>query len=121
MPNSFRFVRGANQDNTLRAMTQDAKAVAFGSTIAIVPSESENLFQVAQLTGAATVNATVSQLYIGDKVRVLLSADSTTRVVTFGTNFISAGTLSVTASKAAYIDFMFNGTALQEMGRTVTA
>ena len=100
MPNSFRFVRGANQDNTLRAMTQDAKAVAFASTIAIVPIQSDNLFQVAQLTGAATINAVISDLYIGDKVRVLLSADSTTRVVTFGTGFVSAGTVTVPASKA---------------------
>lgn len=121
MPNSFRFVRGANQDNTLRAMTQDARAVAYGATIAIVPSENQNLYQVAQLTGIATINATVSQLYIGDIVRILLSADATSRVVTFGTNFVSSGTISVTASKFAFVDFIFNGTALQEMGRTVTA
>lgn len=121
MPNSFRFVRGANQDNTLRASTQDAKAVAYAATIAIVPSESQNLFQVAQLTGAATINATVTQLYIGDIVRILLSADATNRVVTFGTGFVSAGTVTVTASKAAFVDFMFNGAALQEMGRAITA
>lgn len=121
MPNTFRFVRGANQDNTLRTATQDAQDIAYAATIAIVPKESENLYRVAQLTGAATINATVSGMYIGDKVRVLLSSDATARVVTFGTNFLSAGTISVTGTKTAFVDFIFNGTNLQEMGRTVTA
>lgn len=121
MPNSFRFVRGANQDNTLRTATQDALAVAYAATIAIVPDKCDNLFQIAQLTGAATINATVTGLYIGDKVRFLFSADGTNRVVTFGTGFASAGTLTITASKKGSAEFMFDGAALVEVSRAATA
>ena len=121
MPNTLRFIAGAGQDNTLRTVTQDASILPYAATIAIVPVQQQNLYQVAQLTGTATINATVTNLYIGDTVRFLFSADATARVVTFGTNFVSAGTLSVTASKASHIDFIFNGTALQEMGRATTA
>ena len=80
----------------------------------------ENLYVIGQLTGALTINATVTGLYIGDKIRILLSSDASARVVTFGTNFLSAGTMSVTGTKTGFIDFMFNGTNLQEMGRVVT-
>lgn len=121
MPNSLRFLRGAGQDNTLRTVTQDAQQVAYAATIAIVPTEGINLVQVAQLTGALTMTATVTKLYIGDIVRVMLSADATNRIVTFSTGFASAGTITVTASKFAFVDFIFNGTSLQEMGRAVTA
>ena len=121
MPNSFRFLRGANQDNTLRTATQDSLSIAYAATIGITPVTTDNLYVIGQLTGALTMNATVTGLYIGDKVSVLLSSDASARVVTFGTNFLSAGTLSVTGTKTAYADFVFDGTNLREMGRTVTA
>jgi len=120
MPNSLRFIAGAGQDKTLRTVTQDAKQVPYAATIALIPVEQYNLIQVAQLTGALTLTANVSNLFIGDIVRVLFSADGTNRVVTLGTGFSSAGTITVTASKFAYADFIFNGTALQEMGRAIT-
>jgi len=121
MPNSLRFIAGAGQDNTLRTVTQDAIQPAYAATIAIVPTQQINLVNPAQLTGALTINATVSNLYIGDIVRCMFSADATNRVVTFGTGFASAGTLTVVASKFGFVDFMFNGTVLQEMGRALTA
>jgi hypothetical protein len=121
MPNSLNFTRGAGQDKTFRTVTQDAQQVAYAASIAVVPVENYNLYQVAQLTGALTLTATVTNLYIGDIVRVMFSADATNRVVTFSTGFVSAGTLTVTASKFAFAEFVFNGTSLQEMGRAVTA
>ena len=121
MPNTFRFLRGAGQDKTLRTITQDSLAVAYAATIAVNPIEQRNLYQIAQLTGTLTINATITSLYIGDVVRFLFSSDGTARVVTFGTGFLSAGTASITASKTGYVEFMFNGTALQEVCRAVTA
>ena len=120
MPNSLRFIAGAGQDNTFRTVTQDAKQLAYAPTLAVIPSEQYNLFQVGQLTGALTINASVSNLFIGDIVRVLLSADASNRVVTFGTGFATAGTVTVTASKFAAVEFIFNGTALQDTGRAIT-
>ena len=120
MPNSLRFLRGAGQDKTLRTVTQDAQQVAYATPLAIVPTEGINLVQVAQLTGALTITANVTSLYIGDVVRLMFSADATNRVVTFSTGFVSAGTVTVTASKFAFVDFIFNGTSLHETGRAVT-
>ena len=121
MPNSLRLVSGAGQDNTLRTVTQDAIQPAYIATLAIIPSQQHNLIAPAQLTGAMTINATVTNLFIGDIVRTMFSADATNRVVTFGTGFASSGTLTVLASKFGFVDFMFNGTVLQEMGRALTA
>ena len=121
MPNSLRFISGAGQDNTLRTVTQDAAILTYAATIAITPVQQINFYQVA-LTGAATINASVASLYIGDIVRMQFSADAGgARVVTFGTGFASAGTISVAASKFGFVDFIFNGTVLQEMGRAATA
>jgi pyruvoyl-dependent arginine decarboxylase (PvlArgDC) len=121
MPNTLRFTRGAGQDKTFRTVTQDAQQVAYAASIAITPVEQVNLVQVAQLTGALTLTAVVTNLFIGDIVRVLFSADATNRVVTFSTGFATAGTVTVTASKFAFVEFIFNGASLQEMGRAVTA
>jgi hypothetical protein len=120
MPNSLNFTRGAGQDKTLRTVTQDAQQLAYAATISVTPVENVNFFQVAQLTGALTINAVVTNLFIGDTVRFMFSADATNRVVTFGTGFVSAGTVTVTASKFASVEFVFNGTSLQEVSRAVT-
>jgi hypothetical protein len=121
MPNTLRFIAGAGQDNTFRTVTQDAIQPAYIATLAITPVQQLNLIAPAVLTGAMTINATVTQLYIGDIVRCMFVADTTNRVVTFGTGMASAGTLTVLASKYGFVDFMFNGTVLQEMGRALTA
>jgi hypothetical protein len=121
MPNTLRFIAGAGQDNTFRTVTQDAVQIAYATPTAIKPVQQVNLIQVEQLTGALTMTAVVTNLYIGDLVRILFSADATNRVVTFSTGFaVTAATMTVTASKLAFIDLIFNGTSLQEMGRAVT-
>jgi hypothetical protein len=121
MPNSLRFIAGAGQDNTFRTVTQDAQQPAYAATIAIIPTQQVTLVNPAQLTGALTMTATVTNLYIGDIVRCMFSADATNRVVTFSTGFAASGTLTVVASKFGFVEFMFNGTVLQEMGRALTA
>jgi hypothetical protein len=121
MPNTFRFTPGASQDNTFRTVTQDVLTHTYASTLAVVPHEQVTLIKVGQLTGAITITANVASLYIGDIVRFLFSSDSTNRIVTFSTGFNTSGTMTVTASKFGYTEFMFNGTSLQETGRIVTA
>jgi hypothetical protein len=121
MPNSLRFTRGAGQDNTFRTVTQDAQTITYGATLALIPTEQVNLFQIGQLTGALTLTSSNTNLYVGDIVRILFSADASNRIVTFSTGFAVSGTLTVTASKFGFVDFIYNGVSLQEMGRAVTA
>ena len=121
MPNTPRVVTGANQDTTGRVITQDYQAPDYAATIAVTPTAQFTCFNVAQLTGAATVTATVTNMYIGDEVTFLFAADGTNRIVTFGTNFVSSGTVTVTASKKATVKGVFDGTAIRICSREITA
>jgi hypothetical protein len=121
MPNTPRVVTGANQDTTGRVITQDYQAKAFASTISVTATAQFTCFNVAQLTGAATINAVVTNMYIGDEVTFLLAADGTNRIVTFGTNFLSSGTVTVTASKTATVKGVFDGTNIRICSREITA
>lgn len=125
MATTFRFSQGANQDNTFRTKKQDAQSKAYAATIALVCDADLTKVLVAQLTGALTLSIGVGSSstapYVGDEVELIFSADGTNRVVTFGTGFASAGTLTVTASKKATACFMFDGAAWVEKSRAVTA
>lgn len=73
-------------------------------------------------TGACTLNADTGGL-AGQEITFILIADSTTaRVITFGTNFKSAGTISTatTSGKAVTITFISNGTSWYENQRITT-
>lgn len=96
-------------------------AAAYGATLAITPTRRTTHYNVAQLTGAMTINATVTSLQVNDKVYFTFAADGTNRVVTFGTNMKSSGTMTVTASKFAAALFIFDGTNLLQLSATVEA
>jgi hypothetical protein len=96
---------------------------AYAATSALVLKAGARIQHVcyAQLTGAMTINATVTNLQQFDEVVFHFSADGTNRVVTFGTNFVSSGTLTVTASKDATARGIFDGTNIKIVSREVGA
>ena len=120
MPNTPRIVTGKNQDVTSRVLTNDYSNPAYVATLALVPTANDTVVNVQQLTGAMTINVAVTGVYIGDKLHFMFAADSSNRTVTFGTGLASGGTITVTASKYGFVDFMFNGTTFVETGRAVT-
>jgi hypothetical protein len=76
----------------------------------------------AQLTGALTLNATaVTKHVVGDEYVFHFSTDGTQRIVTFGTNFLSSGTITIPANKTATARGFFNGTAICITGREISA
>ena len=76
----------------------------------------------AQLTGALTLNATaVTQHLLGDEFVFHFSTDGTQRVVTFGTNILSSGTITIPANKTATARGFFNGTSICISGREISA
>ena len=127
MATTNRFLGTKNTDNTGRKILVDTQTLTTGATIACTTKENATktffICALATATPSVTIGVGTSTTapYVGDEVRFILSADATTRVVTFSTGFTSAGTLSVTASKKATISFVFNGTDWQEIGRAVTA
>lgn len=79
-------------------------------------------FIPGQLTGALTVNATaVTKWITGDQIIFYFATDGTQRIVTFGTNILSSGTITIPASKTAIARGWFNGTSIVIMSREISA
>lgn len=110
-----------NNDNTGRLLRLAESDVAYAATIAVTPNASKTYYHVAQLTGNATINATVSSCEKGDEVVFLFSADASNRTVTFGTGLNASATIVVAANKNATTSFVYNGTTFVETGRAIGA
>lgn len=108
-------------DSTGGGLVYKASAPAYTATLALTPDAYHTEYLVGQLTGAMTINITESEAKTNDKILFIFSADGTNRVVTFGTNLASSGTLTVTASKKASALFVYDGSDFVEVSRTVTA
>ena len=93
------------------------KAATYSATITIVTYHEEEIIQVAQLTGSPTINATVSSCYKGDKLWMQFSTDGSQRTVTFNTHFTANGTLVISGSSTAVVNFIFDGTNWLELSR----
>lgn len=99
------------------------ESAAYAATIAITAtSGKKHLITPAQLTGALTLNATdVSAYDLDDEFIFHFSTDGTQRIVTFGTNILSSGTLTIPAGKTATARGWFNGTNICIMSREISA
>jgi hypothetical protein len=94
----------------------DVQSKAYAATIAVDIKNSETVVKVAQLTGAATINATLSaELPVGSVLTVELEADGTARTVTWGTGFTGVA-YQVAISKKAVASFKFTGTTFVSTG-----
>jgi len=108
--------------NALESKGLKSVQVAYASTSALTPvSAYKQIVNYAQLTGAMTINATVTNLNQWDELIFVFEADSSQRIVTFGTNFLSSGTVTVTASKGATVYAIFDGTNIRIMSREIYA
>lgn len=93
---------------------------AYASTSAwVAVSAFEQHVCYATLTGAMTINATLTNLLQFDRVCFHFTPDSTGRVVTFGTGFVSSGTLTTVASKDSTVWAIFDGTNLKITSREI--
>lgn len=95
------------------------EAPAYAATLAITPNAGFSYILPGQLTGAMTVNATETNCAAGDQLVMEFNTDGTQRIVTFGTNFIPNGTLTIPASKRATAFFIYNGANFMEIARTI--
>lgn len=121
-------------DNTYRTLTlYNSTVTPTGTLITIAPKSSYyNLITVASTSIIPTFTANVTKAYFGDKVDIVLLANSTaSRVVTFSTNITpnalqtftalstAATTIALPASKALYWGWIFNGIKYVETYRTL--
>ena len=97
-------------------------APVYAATSALVAlSGFRVIYAYAQLTGAMTINLTTTNLLQGDELEFWFEADSSQRIVTFGTGFISSGTVTVTAAKGATCKGVFDGTNVRIYAREIYA
>ena len=116
-----RFGITPNDDNTGRVITYSYYNPAYAATLLVAPNDSSTSYIVQELTGALTINASLGTALPLDVITFLFNADTSNRVVTFGTGFSSAGTLTVTASKKGSASFVFDGVSFVERSRAITA
>lgn len=98
-------------------VNSEIQTLTYASTKAVATTHAETIMQFASLTGAITINATVTDCYKGDKLYCQFATDGTARVVTFGTNFVTSSTLTIPASSWAESVFLFNGAKWVEVTR----
>lgn len=91
----------------------EKQATAYAATIAATVSQFDTFIQPAQLTGALTLNLTISaQVTPGAKLHLKLAADGSARTVTLGTGFNQGlASVVVAASKVAFLTFTYDGTS----------
>lgn len=106
-----RFGTTKNSDNTGRVLTYGYVVPTYTATYALATNAYETTVKMGQLTGAQTINASVLNCRVADKLTLLFTADGSNRVVTFGTGFSTTTAFTVTANTSASIMFTFNGTA----------
>jgi hypothetical protein len=109
-------------NNSYAAQGLIAYTQAYASTSAWVAKQAQMQHVCyAQLTGAMTINATVTDMLQFSEVTFFFDTDGTQRIVTFGTAFLSSGTVTIPASKGAIVRGVYDGAAIRIVSREIYA
>lgn len=113
----YRYSVVPGTDNTFLMTSKEAKAVAYSATIALVPTQEEENYNFATLTGSLTLTTGITKAYTTDRMTCIFLANGSNQTVTFSTGFTSNGTLVVPASNYSIVQFVFNGVTFVETTR----
>ncbi|WP_315823009.1 hypothetical protein [Paraflavitalea speifideaquila] len=117
-----RFGITPNNDNTGRSLTYKfaAKTDATGNdTFKIVPNAYKTIYRVT-LTDSLGFNVTSTlNCYAGDQIQIIASGASGTKVTFKGSNWISAGTATLSSGLRAVLNLVFDGSKWVEVSRVV--
>lgn len=95
---------------------------AYASTSAWVAKDAQTqIVCYASLTGAMTINATLTAMQQFQEVIFIFANDATQRVVTFGTGFLSSGTVTIPVSTGATVKGIYDGAAIRIYAREIHA
>ncbi len=103
-----RFGTTPNKDNTGRILTYSYLTPAYATPYTFIANNSETTIKMATLTGALTVNSTVTKCQAADKLNLVFTADGSNRIVSLATGF-TAQNDTVLANTTHYLTFIFNG------------
>lgn len=116
------LVLGADQSATITGrLVETPSALTYASPTSVdVTLASVYTVTTVNATGSVTFNATAGGT-AGQQMTILITNDATSaKTITFGTNFLSTGTLTASAaSRHTSITFCSNGTSWFETGRAV--
>jgi len=88
----------------------DVQSPAYATPLAVTITDQMTILKPAAMSGALTINLTISaEVKIGAKLVLRALSDGTARTVTFGTGFQS-GTMAGVISKTKAIEFTYDGT-----------
>jgi hypothetical protein len=122
VPTALTRLSAATDNNSYESKGLKATLQAYAATSAWVGTANQlHIVYYATLTGAMTINATVTDMLQTSEVIFVFDTDGTQRIVTFGTNFLSSGTLTIPASKGAVVRAVFDGTNLRVYSREIHA
>lgn len=115
-----------NEGNTGASLTYKYQTITTTTATAVLyqaPNAWETVIKIGTLTHALTDSLKTAGAWVGDRVIFIFTADTLTagRVVTFGNNIKSTGTLTVPRSKKATARFVFDGVAWLEESRALMA
>ena len=116
-----RFGTTAGSDNTYRPMTLNYQSVTDASgvdTVTLRTNKFTNFVRVT-LTDTVSLSAVVTSCKAGDELIVVATGSSGRRVKFVGSNFVSAGSATVSTNGTAIVTFLFTGTVWAEKSRIV--
>jgi hypothetical protein len=119
---SPRFGTAKNTDNTGRVLTFKLVSVtdaAGADSVTIAPNAWETIYKVAALDSLTFKSPTVTNSYYGDQITLQITGTSGDLIKFTGSNWVSAGTATLSSGLNAIITFRFNGTKWVEASRVV--
>jgi len=120
---SPRFGTLKNQDNTGRVLNYKLVTVtdvAGADSVICKPNAWTTIYKVTLLDSLTLKQPTVTYSYLGDNIEIIASCTSgTPKLKFYGTNWLSAGTATLSSNKRAVIKFVFDGAKWVETGRYV--
>jgi len=112
----------ATDNNSFASQGLIAYTQAYAATSALRPKAAQvQHVCYAQLTGAMTINLTLTDMPQFSEIYFYFDNDGTQRIVTFGTGFLSSGTVTIPISKGAIVKGIYDGTAVRIVSREIYA
>jgi hypothetical protein len=111
---------GGTENNSYESQGLISYTQVFAATSAWVARAAQQQHVCyASLTGAMTINATLTAMLQFSEVIFYFANDGTERIVTFGTGFLSSGTVTIPASKGATVRGVYDGAAIRITSREI--
>lgn len=118
-----RWGTSLKNDNTFRTLTNRYISVVDGAaadSVAIFPQDFQTIYRITLSDSLCLKQPTVTSSFAGDRIMLIASASSGTPKLKFsGSNWITAGTATLSSGLRAVIVLVFDGAKWVEVSRVV--